>query len=125
MNPKHGLVVAEAAKTHTQGRIAQLEADLASIKSDKTQMQSLMIQYKELHSEDSKRYSEDLARIKQERARLEKDCNDARAELAKERSRVDEVRFTSSHKLSECSAALRKAEQVCLNPQPSTLKFEP
>ena len=108
---REALVAAEAVKKHAEARIATLEGDLVALKSDKTQIHSLMTQVKSMHEEDAKRYAEDLARLNRDCERKEKDWTDARTELAKERTRVDEMRLTSEHKLSELRSAVRIAEQ--------------
>jgi nucleoprotein TPR len=107
---RESLLVAESGKKHAEERIVQLEADLAGLKSEKTQIHNLMAHVKTMHEEDAKRYSEDLARVSADRERKEKDWTEARGELAKERSLVDELRITTEHKLSELRGALRKSE---------------
>ena len=54
----------------------------------------------------------------------EKDCTDARGELAKERAKVDEVRMTSERKLSELRTALRKAEEELTEMRTDKIRLE-
>jgi chromosome segregation ATPase len=107
---REALIQSDAAKKHAEERIAQLEGDLTGIKSEKGQMQKLMAHIKSMHQDDTKRYTEHLERVTKDGDRKEKDWTDTRAELAKERSRVDELRVTSEHKLSELRAAVRKSD---------------
>jgi len=103
---REATVGAQAAQKHAESRISQLEADLTGIKSEKTQIHNLMAHVKGMHEEDAKRYQDDLARVNRDRERKEKDWTDARAELAKERSRADEMRVTAEHKMAELRTAL-------------------
>ena len=70
------------------------------------------------------RYTDDLARANTDRERKEKDWTEARAELTKERARVDELRYTSEHKMSELRAAVRKAEESVSDLRTDKIRLE-
>jgi len=118
------LVAAEAGKKHAEQRIQQLEGDLIGLKNEKAQIHNSMAFVKTMHEEDAKRYEENLSRLKVDQERKEKDWADARTELAQERSRVDELRVTSEHKLSELRNAVRKAEEEASDLRTDKIRLE-
>eukprot|EP00960_Hanusia_phi_P044280 756553-Hanusia_phi.AAC.1 len=103
-------ITAETSLKHSEAKINQLNQEIEAIKNEKNQMQRLLNQISMSRDEDQRRSTEDIKRMNEDLERKEKDLTELRSEVellshvAKERSKLDEMRVAYEYKLGELRA---------------------